>query len=489
MRAAAQRGVFRTLFGLLFHRTTVAYMQGPVFVMSSVACVHLFDPPAARGLPWWSMMAFMAYSIATVLYTTRRLASGAWSLHKWADRLLLVSAPAPILYGYIAYLMPAYLVVPMISVLAAGLPLLGVGKNRLWFLWFAAFSLTYVAATLMTGMLLANGHVAGEFANSTAYGFLERRPVAYVLSLFGAIVMLFWLTRTSTYARRVANRAAKHLIQARKSRRDLDRANQELREKRARMDADLKIARRIQEGILPTTERFSKHLRLSVGARYLALEGVGGDYYDFADLGDGCFGFFIADVSGHGVPAALVTGMTKVAFTNHAQAAGRDPAKALGAINSAMYEFVSDLDHYLTAYYLIVDLKTGSARFSNGGHTPALLHRRGEGVIQEWTTPESFFLGVEADFEYQSREATLQQGDRILMYTDGLTETQNESGEFYGDRRLEEFLAEQGEHRRGQDEQLVQALIQDLHRFSGGRTPYDDIAVICIDYRDADASV
>ncbi|MEQ9365099.1 MAG: PP2C family protein-serine/threonine phosphatase [Leptospirales bacterium] len=474
---SANSSIVRSLIGLLIHRTTLAYAQGPVFVMTAVVCVIIFDPTAARGLPYWSLLIFVLYFVVTVMYTTGRLKSGAWSLRKWADRLLLVSMPAPILYGYIAYLMPAYFIVPAIGVLAAGLPLLGIGKNRLWLLWFAGFSLTYVVATFLTAFVSTDE----SFAAQTAYGFFQRQPTAYVLSLFAGVVMLFWLTRTSSHAKRVADRAAKHLIQARKSRRELDQANQELREKRARMDAELKIARRIQEGILPTTDRFSEHRLLSVGARYLALDGVGGDYYDFADLGEGCFGFFIADVSGHGVPAALVTGMTKVAFTNHAGRADADPALALGAINAAMYEFVRDLDHYLTAFYLIIDLKKGLARFSNGGHTPALLHRRSDNSIHEWTTAESFFLGVEAEFAYRSEECELRPGDRVILYTDGLTETQNPAGEFYGDRRLAEFLAEQAP---GQDEQLVQKLVEDLDRFSAGRAPLDDIAMICIDYRE-----
>lgn len=465
------------LISMIFHRTTLTYLQGPVFVIIGVVCVLLFDPESARGLPWIVLPIFFIYSVCTVFYTTTRLRSGSWSLHKWADRLLLVSAPAAMLYGYIAYLMPAYFIVLAIGVLAAGLPLFGIGKNRLWLLWFLGFSLTYVLATFATAIV----PVDETFAATTAYGFYDRQPTAYILSVAASVIMLFWLMSASSHAKRVTDHAAKNLIQARKSRRELGRANQELREKRARMDADLKIARRIQEGILPTTDQFLKQEQISVGARYLALEGVGGDYYDFVDLGDSCFGFFIADVSGHGVSAALVTGMTKVAFTNHSRMTGFDPAQILSSINAAMYEFVSDLDHYLTAYYLVIDLKAGRARFSNGGHTPALVHRRKDNSVQEWTTPDSFFLGVEPDFAYQADEVALTEGDRILLYTDGLTETQNGTGEFYGDRRLTEFLQEQAP---GQDDQFLQKLLEDLDRFSGGSTPHDDIAVLCIDYRE-----
>ncbi|MCR9140865.1 MAG: SpoIIE family protein phosphatase [bacterium] len=472
------------LINLLFHRTTITYLQGPIFVMTAATIVHLFDPEAAVGLPWWSIALFLIYSLGTIMYATDRLQRGAWSLRKWADRLFLLSAPAAMVYAYVAYIMPAYFIVPAFGVLAAGLPLLGIVRNRMWVLWFAAFTLTYVSATLLTGFL----DLDPAFAAKTAYGFLEREPAAYVLSLIACLIMLLWLTLTSARGKRIADRAAKHLIQARKSRRELDHANRELRRQRSRTDADLKIARRIQEGILPSTDRFSEHRLLSVGARYLALDGVGGDYYDFADLGDGCFGFFIADVSGHGVPAALVTGMTKVAFTNHVGTADAQPGHVLRAINAAMYEFVRDLDHYLTAYYLIIDLKAGRARFSNGGHTPALLHRRADNSIHEWTTRDSFFLGVEPDFEYRSGEVELHPGDRIVLYTDGLTETQNPEGEFYGDHRLAEFLTEQAaqtEQASGPDDPIVQKLMQDLTRFSGGSTPRDDIAVICIDYRDA----
>lgn len=498
---------------LVFNRTTIAYIQGPVFVTASLAAVLYCDPHAPRELRWWYLPIFFGYSLGTVLFATARLQSGAWTIHKWADRLLVLSAPAAMFYGYIAYLAPAYFLVPAIGVLGAGLPLFGVGKNRMWWSWFLLFATTYLAASFLLAAQVnappihtnpnatssIQTRVADAVPRGSAGDLFASAPVVFVLSLAAMTVMLFWLTRTSSYARRVADRAAKNLIHARKSRRELDQTNRELLAERERVDAELRIARKIQESILPTTERFAEHAKISVSARYLALEGIGGDYYDFVDLGKNRFGFFMADVSGHGVPAALITTMTKVAFTNHSRTVGENPAQILGAINAVMYEFLSDLGHYLTAYSLVIDLERGRATYANGGHPPALLHRRSDDSIEEWTTPTSFFLGVEPDFTYQSREVALRAGDRIIIYTDGLTEMQNAAREFYGDRRLEQFLREQSGEPA---ETLLDQLLEDLHRFtsaggtsanrdrgatgatSHGFAPFDDIAVLCIDYLD-----
>jgi serine phosphatase RsbU (regulator of sigma subunit) len=308
---------------------------------------------------------------------------------------------------------------------------------------------------------------------------LAERPTAFALSLVAAGLMLLWLMRTSSHVGKLNERAARNLIQARKSRRELEQANRELNRKRARMDTELRIARRIQEGILPNTERFADSERLAVAARYMALDGIGGDYYDFAHPSKNCYGFFIADVSGHGVPAALVTTMTKVAFSNHSRSVGAYPEQVLGAINAEMYNFLGDLDHYLTACYLLVDLDRGIASIASGGHTPALIHRRSTGTLQEWTATSSFFLGVEPDFQYSAQEMRLVDRDRIILYTDGLSEMQNAAREFYGERRFEELLLERAD---ADGEQLVQGLMDDLQKFAGGRTPADDIAVLCIDY-------
>ena len=459
----------RNFVELLGHRTTRAYVQSPAFLLATLIVVHLFDAEHGPKIVWWHLPIFASYTFFVLLYTTARLESGAWSFHKWADRITLLSAPGAMYYGYIAYLIPPYFIVPALGILAFGLPLLGVGKQRLWTVWTVSFLGTYFIACFTFPQ-----------STGTARELFETQPMVFGFQVLAWLVMLIWLTTAAYHVHRLVHRSGKNLYHARRSRRRLDRVNRELREKRSRMQAELRIARKIQEGILPDVSRFASHPRLHVAARYVALDSIGGDYYDFVEPAPNQFGFFVADVSGHGVPAALVTTMSKVAFTNHSRHSIETPEKVLSAVNADLYEFVRDLDHYLTASYLTLDLTNNIARYTSGGHTPALHYRPATDTLEEWTTPDSFFLGVEPDVQYYSIERKIQAGDRILLYTDGLTDMRNTAGDFYGELRLEPFLRE---HAAADGETFLSALLEDLNQFSKGAERHDDMAALCLDIK------
>ena len=248
-----------------------------------------------------------------------------------------------------------------------------------------------------------------------------------------------------------------------------------------RLRRDLELAHNVQQSIIPAGNRFPVRSEFRFGSCYIALDSVGGDLYDVIPLTGNRFGFLIADVSGHGVSAALVTTMAKASFSNAA------PANTLAhevcaTVNRDMFKFIGDSVNYLTAFYCVVDLNTGSVNYCNAGHHPALLVRGS--TCQELKSENTFPIGVWAEFDIESGWVSLAPGDRILLFTDGITEASNPAFAQYGESRFQDFIAQSASLNASD---FVENLILDLKTFCAGTPIHDDRAVLCIDYlRDSD---
>ncbi|MCB1137338.1 MAG: serine/threonine-protein phosphatase [Leptospiraceae bacterium] len=257
--------------------------------------------------------------------------------------------------------------------------------------------------------------------------------------------------------------------------------NQEIRDRKAaeaHLVRDLEMARIIQERMLPEVERLPSSTRLRLGSRYLALESVGGDLYDVIRLSPDRTAVFIADVSGHGVPAALVTAMAKAVFTV-AVSGEASPGEMLRGANRSMYNFIGDLTHYLSAFLCVIDLKREELSYCVAGHPLALLYHSDERRLEELDTEDTFLLGVMPDFEFRTESRPLRKGDRILMFTDGVVEAMNPQGEQFGSERLARFLQENS-HRSPSE--FVRSIMDHVEEFCNEQAREDDVAVICIDY-------
>jgi phosphoserine phosphatase RsbU/P len=195
---------------------------------------------------------------------------------------------------------------------------------------------------------------------------------------------------------------------------------------------ELEVARRIQLSILPSDFPPSKHFR--VAARYVPMTSVAGDFYDFVVADDKQAGLLIADVSGHGVPAALIASMVKLAATSQrAQAA--DPAGFLSGMNSALLG--NTQNQFVTAAYVYLDSVLQELRYSAAGHPPMLLLRQGS--VRE--VAENGLMLAAFDFaKYSNAAYPLERGDRLLLYTDGIVEATDASGEFFGQDSLSDLL-------------------------------------------------
>jgi sigma-B regulation protein RsbU (phosphoserine phosphatase) len=241
------------------------------------------------------------------------------------------------------------------------------------------------------------------------------------------------------------------------------------------IEQEMATARRIQSSILP--QQMPKVPGIHLAARYLPMAAVAGDFYDFLVLDGKGMGILVADVSGHGVPAALIASMVKVSFASQAPQAS-DPARVLTGMNQI---FCGKFEReFITAGYLLLDMGKRKLVYAGAGHPSPLLLRRSQNKIYE-LSENGLIMGQFPEAHYVNTELDLGPGDRILLYTDGILEATNSSGEFFGEERLKRFLEAQ-EHRS--PGRCADALLERLFQWSGkraGETLDDDLTLIVVD--------
>ena len=244
------------------------------------------------------------------------------------------------------------------------------------------------------------------------------------------------------------------------------------------IDAELQIARQIQSSTLP--QQLPKLADIDIAARYVPMSAVAGDFYDFLPDGPKRLGVLIADVAGHGVGAALIASMVKVAYAGQS-AHIADPAKLLTELNIALCGKFEE--QYVTAAYIHIDCERNTVRYAGGGHPPLMLASRADGVVRR-VEENGPILGMFAEAPYSSIEIPFRPGDRLFLYTDGAFEAMNSSNEEYGKARVEHFLKS---HLTMSPDALSTAFLDDLSTWSGHSQggQDDDITFVVLDYRNA----
>jgi serine phosphatase RsbU (regulator of sigma subunit) len=209
------------------------------------------------------------------------------------------------------------------------------------------------------------------------------------------------------------------------------------------------------------------------------MSAVAGDFYDFLCVDERRVGILVADVTGHGVPAALIASMLKVAFAGQA-AHAHDPARVLTGLNRALCGKFEE--HFVTAAYLFVDLERSLLHYSGAAHPPLMLASRAAGNVRE-IEENGLMLGMFPEAVYTSVEIRVCSGDRCLLYTDGLFEAKNAAQEEFGNARCKEFLGTQLDIPAAR---FANMLLRNIARFSGhnsARTQEDDITLLVLDFQ------
>lgn len=253
-------------------------------------------------------------------------------------------------------------------------------------------------------------------------------------------------------------------------------ARQQLAHQLSSINHELELAREIQMSIMPReTPRIDG---MEIAARFLPMSSVAGDFYDFIGADARHVGALLADVTGHGLSAALIASMLKVALPVQARYAS-DPAKVLSGLNQALCGMFSQ--YYVTCAYIFVDMDAKTLSYAGAGHPPLLLWRKSTGRVTE-LLHNGLMLGLFPDANYSALQVPLESGDRIVLYTDGIVEAANASDEQYGTERLKRFL--EAKESLGA-EGFAESLLEELSRWSAGavgQAQQDDISFLAIDF-------
>jgi serine phosphatase RsbU (regulator of sigma subunit) len=270
----------------------------------------------------------------------------------------------------------------------------------------------------------------------------------------------------------VAARVHTHLA-LRETREHLQRQLQAIR-------GELETARQIQLSILPRT--IPEFAGLDIAARYIPMSSVAGDFYDFMVVDEKRIGILVADVSGHGLPAALIASMLKIAFA--AQSANaRDPALVLSGLNDALCGKFQE--HYVTAAYALIDTEARTLRYAGAGHPPLVIREQPSGKTR-CIMENGLFLGYFPEATYSAMEIPFREGDWVVLYTDGIPEMTDPDEEPFGEERLQRFLEE---HPAPSAACFVDSVLDRLSLWSGhasGEEPEDDVTLLAINFQNGE---
>ena len=249
----------------------------------------------------------------------------------------------------------------------------------------------------------------------------------------------------------------------------LVRQQQRAAQERERIEQELRVARLIQQTLLPKALPDTPGYELA--AHYQPAREVGGDFYDFLELDDGRLGLVVGDVTDKGVPAALVMATTRTLLR---AVAGRidAPGEVLERVNDVLYPDIPP-NMFVTCLYAILDRETGRLHYANAGHDlPYMKHEGGAKELRATGMP----LGLMPGMEYEEKEVFLKPGESVLFYSDGLVEAHDPRREMFGFPRLQGFV---GAHPGGAT--LVDFLLSELGRFTGeGWEQEDDITLVTL---------
>lgn len=253
----------------------------------------------------------------------------------------------------------------------------------------------------------------------------------------------------------------------------LKSAHDELYEKNQLIQKELEYAKRLQQFIIPKDFSFIPYP--SISGRYLPIADIGGDLFDCYKISDSNIGILIADVTGHGIPAALVMSMAKMTFSIYAYEI-LNTHELMSKINEEMRGLLLDMQ-YITAFYMLIDIEKKTVSFTNAGHTRPLYYRKSSDKIIALDT-NGLFLGIQDESLYEQKTIHFEQGDRCILYTDGITEIKNDNKEEFGEQRLAKFLKQHNE----KPDDFCEHLLQTLDHFSPLHDRKDDVAFMFIDF-------
>ena len=431
---ANQRYDFKRLKGYITLATIYLLLLPAIILVAIKTETVKFNWAAGMSFYIATLMVFALYSIPVFLKLINerniKVVFYVFNLPLWAAHT-----------AYMTYLMPldlAFMIFAIVSITA-----------------YTALSSGFVG-TLIFGMgLLSAQMITLETIDNPALTSQQKQGTFY----FGSSMVIV-LSVLASFIR--------------STKRDLKKQKKELEQKQEIMNDELSLARIIQLGLLP--QNVPEYAGLRIAPIYLPVDAVGGDFYDFIQFRDDAIGIFIADVSGHGVPAAMIASMVKSCIS-----AQRDYQMStdtfLKKVNDNLFPLVGN--NFVTCFYAIFDLNKRELSFSNAGHpAPFLMKQRGEVAILKSPGPA---LGFYKNIKIEEKTISLDQGDKLFIFTDGLFEVNNQQREQLGEEGLAEILTRAAH--LGDIKHCVQRIIEEIKSYQQSHLFEDDITLLGIDVK------
>jgi serine phosphatase RsbU (regulator of sigma subunit) len=237
------------------------------------------------------------------------------------------------------------------------------------------------------------------------------------------------------------------------------------------MQEQLDVARDIQEGLNPMGFYNKDGIQIKGFTR--AAKGVGGDYFDYREIGENKIGALLSDVAGKGVPASLVMVMIRTVFTALISRGDVDCGRLVRSINDSMSGDFA-IDKFATLFFFVYDKKTGEVAFANAGHGPLFLYRASQRACTV-TKVDGVPIGIMDDVDYAQAKVKFNPGDIILVNSDGITEMRNVNKDEYGHKRLQQmFIENSGKNAND----IVDTIVNDVDTFRGEASPHDDMTIL-----------
>ena len=240
---------------------------------------------------------------------------------------------------------------------------------------------------------------------------------------------------------------------------------------KARMEQELRIAAEIQQALLPEPRR--KGTFFEAVGQSVPCRSIGGDFFDYVDLPNGAFGFAVGDVAGKGAPAALLTAVLQGVFASQASS-GSSPSETLSRVNIALIRRAIE-SRFATALYAVIGSK-GELTYCNAGHNPPMVF--GKNGVQR-LEKGGLILGLFEHATFEEGTATLEAGDLLVAFSDGVTEALSTEGEEYGEQRLLDCVAA---NREKSVPELLDSIFASVREFTAGAVQSDDVTALVLRY-------
>lgn len=249
-------------------------------------------------------------------------------------------------------------------------------------------------------------------------------------------------------------------------------ARKEIEARNRIMAHEMEMASQLQSSLLPHSFPSSRNIGFSVV--YIPVSPAGGDFYDVVQLPDSRVGLAVVDVSGHGVAAAMIGAMFKMAFQSLAHSL-TSPARLLETLNNQMFQVLPDSD-FLTTFYAIIDPTSGELVYATAGHPAPFVYRSASSVLERLADGGPL-VGAFPDMKYEEGNIRLNRGDKVLVFTDGVTEVAGVAPEedLYGEGRLAEVFLE---GIADKPDGTLKRIVEDLKHFRGSDKFEDDITML-----------